>query len=1060
MQLFELFGSISVDSTQATNNLTNFNSSAGSSVVSMGKLSTGAIAVGSAVATAGIAIGALAVGVGALATSFADDLQGSLNQVQASTGKTKQEMNELETAMVNIYNNNFGESFEDIGNVMSRVTQTIGGTAEEIQKVTENAYLMNDVFEIDTEGSINAVNTLMKNFGINSEEAFNLISIGAQEGANKNGDLIDTLNEYSPAFSNLGLSAENFTSVLIAGAESGAFSIDKIGDAVKEFEIRAQDFSDSTHEAFTELGLDSTKLRKSFAEGGDVGAESFQLVIDKLMKMEDPVRQNLVGVQLFGSMFEDLGPKGISALQDISNEVVYTEDALQQINSVKYDTFGEAMEGIKRNLETSILLPMGEAILPILGKFTDFINDNMPIIKKAISNTFNYLTDNVFPPFTNIITLINDKALPILMDTFNEVFPEIKETVKEVLKIIVEDFLPPMITILEYIYTTILPKLADNFKVYFPRMLTVVSITVKAISEALKAFVNNLKSTVNFLGNMASGEYKKAFINMKDIATTNFNAITETAEYSAKKLMERYEKETKKTEPIEDNIESLTDKISNIFSSSFEDEEPKKKAYGHGEKIGKQIAKGVEKAIPKVEKAIEKTEKVLEKNGEKMVKLMESSHNKIDQTIDKFYNNKTKVEQKALDKDYKQKEEHYKKLNKLANEEVDKQIKKLQITYNKTLREIDEQTRKRIANIDEQTSKEVQAIEKQIQAIDEKTEQEEKELEEQVFLNDLANDQKEIMNLNHEREQKLLKAKSSEEKQEIENEYSKKIQEISEEMQEKVNEKAREKELERREEQKRHLEKKIENIIDSNEEEKAEIEKQAELKRGQAQLDLDMYTAHYEQIRLEADNKYDIMLSDLEEWHLSESEKIAAENEAKKKKLKTFYGNLEEQYKTHFETMLEKQQQGYTEIGKDVDIQNKGIVETIDGYTGDWQSKGVAFMNNLISGLNSKKADLQRVVDEIMALMQKAQSTSIRPTSAMNKISTVSNSVFAKESSINKIEEVKELNDKKQSEYNFYEKPSQTNTTVNINNPTIVGDNAGEAIGNSVVNTLESKGVA
>ncbi|UTW70854.1 phage tail tape measure protein [Anaerobacillus sp. HL2] len=68
---------------------------------------------------------------------------------------------------------------------------------------------------------------------MSADEAYNIIAVGAQNGADKNGDLLDTLNEYSVQYSSLGLSADEFIASLLAGAESGAFSIDKVGDAVK-----------------------------------------------------------------------------------------------------------------------------------------------------------------------------------------------------------------------------------------------------------------------------------------------------------------------------------------------------------------------------------------------------------------------------------------------------------------------------------------------------------------------------------------------------------------------------------------------------------------------------------------------------------------------------------------------------------------------------------------------------------------------------------------------------------------------------------------------------------
>jgi len=497
LQLFELFGSVSVDTADARRNLNNFDNSSQKSSNKFAKFS-GLIASASVAAVA--AIGAVAVAVTGMAVKFSDDLQGAMNSLQASTGKTNEEMQGLNDAMVAVYNNNFGDSLEDISSVMGNVTQVIGGTAEEIQRVTENAYLMNDVFGIDTESSINTVNSLMQNFGITSEEAFNLITIGAQEGANKNGDLIDTLNEYAPAFSNLGLSAGNFTSVLISGAESGAFSIDKIGDAVKEFEIRSQDLSENSAAAFRRLGLDAEQMFVNFAEGGEKGAASFSEVINRLIEIEDPVKQNTIGVGLFGTMFEDLGPKGIKALKDINKEVVNTEGALDSMNKIKYNTFGEAMEGLKRNMETGILLPLGNLILPILNKFADWIAEYMPVIQDNFDKAITFIVDKVLPPFTYWMQLIYNNILPELKKIVDIVINEVRKIFDENIGVIREKVLPPLIEIVQKFYKDIMPRLLRIVQEYLPLIMEIfskyigfiVSEVIPPIIEIIQFLYNNV----------------------------------------------------------------------------------------------------------------------------------------------------------------------------------------------------------------------------------------------------------------------------------------------------------------------------------------------------------------------------------------------------------------------------------------------------------------------------------------------------------------------------------------------------------------------------------------
>ena len=86
---------------------------------------------------------------------------------------------------------------------------------------------------------------MMKQFGVTSDEAFNLIAQGAQNGLDKNGNLLDSINEYSVHFKQLGFDAEDMFNMFSNGAKAGVFDVDKLGDAVKEFGIRCKDGSNT-----------------------------------------------------------------------------------------------------------------------------------------------------------------------------------------------------------------------------------------------------------------------------------------------------------------------------------------------------------------------------------------------------------------------------------------------------------------------------------------------------------------------------------------------------------------------------------------------------------------------------------------------------------------------------------------------------------------------------------------------------------------------------------------------------------------------------------------------
>ena len=64
-----------------------------------------------------------------------------------------------------------------------------------------------------------------------------------------------------------------------------------IGDAVKEFSIRAIDGSDTTKKGFEALGFDAEDVAAKFAEGGETARAAFKTIVDALGAMDDPIKQ-------------------------------------------------------------------------------------------------------------------------------------------------------------------------------------------------------------------------------------------------------------------------------------------------------------------------------------------------------------------------------------------------------------------------------------------------------------------------------------------------------------------------------------------------------------------------------------------------------------------------------------------------------------------------------------------------------------------------------------------------------------------------------------------------
>lgn len=334
--------------------------------------------VGAGIAAAG--------GVAAGAVMSFDSVESALNHIQAQTGKTNEEMDGLETVLENIYNGNYGEDMQDIANVMATVAQETKETdPSKIQQMTESLFTLKDTFGFDYAETIRANKMLMDQFSISSEEAFNLIVQGAQNGLNKNGDLLDTINEYAVHYKQQGYSAEEFFNSLENGAASGTFSVDKLGDAMKEFGIRTKDTATTTTEGFELLGLDADKMREAFAKGGESAREATQEVLEQLFSLDDEVARNQAGVDLFGTMWEDLGEEGVKALMDVSGSADLTKESMESIKDIEYDDVGNKLEVIGRKAQTEIINPLVKKSYPKIKNGIEWVSnhldDLLPIIE-------------------------------------------------------------------------------------------------------------------------------------------------------------------------------------------------------------------------------------------------------------------------------------------------------------------------------------------------------------------------------------------------------------------------------------------------------------------------------------------------------------------------------------------------------------------------------------------------------------------------------------------------------------------------------------------------------
>lgn len=443
------------------------------------KLSTIASGTAKAIGAGMLAAGTAIAGVSVAAVKSANDIDQAMNQYIASTGKSTEETERYKKVVEDIYTNNYGDSFEDIGEAMASITQNLGDLDDaSLQTVTESAFALRDTFGYEIPESTRAAKAMMDNFGTSGEEAMNLIVAGAQNGLDYSGELLDSISEYSVQFAKVGLDADDMFKVFQKGAESGAFNLDKVGDAVKEFSIRAIDGSDTTVDGFKRIGLNADEMAAKFSAGGDTAKQAFQETIAALASMEDPLEQNTAGVDLFGTMWEDLGPEAVTALASIEDGAYDTAGAMQQIKDIKYDDISSVFEGLKRSLEV-LIVPLGEQLIPLLA---ELIDDTLPLLEDALPPILDLFTSLLTP----IVNLISQGLTPLV----NAITPVIQ---------IISSLLIPILNSLGSVFSSVLSGMLSN--------------TTSIIGN----ITNILRNLIDFIRNVFTGNWRGAWENVKQI---------------------------------------------------------------------------------------------------------------------------------------------------------------------------------------------------------------------------------------------------------------------------------------------------------------------------------------------------------------------------------------------------------------------------------------------------------------------------------------------------------------------------------------------------------------
>jgi hypothetical protein len=345
----------------------------------------------------------------AIAGGFASALENAAvgDKLAAQLGATGAYAEDLGTIAGDLYANAYGESLGDVNEALRSVIQSGAvmedASNEQLSSVTASAMNLASAFDVDVAGASQAAGRLVQTgLAANAEEAFDIITRGFQQGADRSGDFLDVLGEYGTTFSELGLQGPQAVGLINQALAAGIPNADFAADALREMGIRGREGSDAARTALESLGLSADTYFANMRAGGPAAAHSLDVVLDTLRNTEDPAVRSAAAFELVGTQYEDLGDtilnldpsEAAASLGTIEGAAASMGDTLNNNASTNLTTFWRSAQG---------------AFVDLLG------GQVIPIVERVAS----FLSTNLGPSFATVGGIVGDNIVPPLRDLFS-----------------------------------------------------------------------------------------------------------------------------------------------------------------------------------------------------------------------------------------------------------------------------------------------------------------------------------------------------------------------------------------------------------------------------------------------------------------------------------------------------------------------------------------------------------------------------------------------------------------------------------------------------------------
>lgn len=468
---------------------------------------------------------------GAAAIEAGSEWSNSQADIQANLGLTAQEAEELKNTAQDVFENGIADSVDTAAEAVILCKQNFGDLNNaDLTKLTNQLVGISERTGTDLQENVRGASQLMGAFGIDGQQALDLIAAGYQANLNSSGDFMDTLNEYSPLFEEAGFSAEQMLSVLSAGMEGGALNTDKVADAVKELQIRMGD--GTFEENIGEFSQNTKNLFQDWKNGEATVAEVSASIGEDLKQMTPTEQQEALSA--LSSQFEDLGVDASVALLSASDSF---SDATGKAKEFSEASPGEEWQGSLNSIKDS-LADVGTKIMETLQPVIDVISKLADWFSKLPGpiQTFIVIFGGLVIVFTTLAPVVmaaatafgalNISLLPIIA-----IIALIAAAIVAVIAIIqnwgaITEWLAGIWDAIKAKASEIWDAIKNKISEVWESIKTAVTEKVNAVKETVTNIWNTIKSTISNVVTSIKDKAINSFVAVKDGIKNALSKVT------------------------------------------------------------------------------------------------------------------------------------------------------------------------------------------------------------------------------------------------------------------------------------------------------------------------------------------------------------------------------------------------------------------------------------------------------------------------------------------------------------------------------------------------------